>query len=137
MRLPESEKMSKYGTFDDLGKAINQLSANAQENDRYWRLKREAQALTGRSTKAHNDLLELGIQAYAAGLKPVHLHVAAQALNYGGHFWLTRGDGGPVKPLDKYKAGRQAAAELKTMLHWDRVRDLYNNQINVNQILGH
>ena len=109
-----AQPMTKHETLADL------LREDIQENDRYWRLKREAQALTGRDAKEYNNLLELGIQAYAAGLKPVHLHVAAQALNYGGHFWLTRGDGGPVKPLDKYKAGRQAAAELKTMLAKDK-----------------
>ena len=124
--------MSKYETFDDLGKAINQLSDNAQENDRYWQLKREAQALTGRSTKAHNDLLELGIQAYAAGLKPVHLHVAAQALNYGGYFQLGNADNKP-KPVDKYEAGKQAARELKFMLakdkadQWDWLVDHVSN----------
>jgi hypothetical protein len=137
MRLPESEKMSKYGTLRDLQNSANQINEIINEASRFWELRREKQALTGGETRIDNQITELGIIAYKAGLKPVHLDAAAQALNYGGYFWLTRGDGGPVKPLDKYKAGRQAAAELKTMLHWDRVRDLYNNQINVNQILGH
>ena len=107
-----AQPMTKHETLADL------LREDIQENDRYWRLKREAQALTGRDAKEYNNLLELGIQAYAAGLKPVHLHVAAQALNYGGHFQLGNADNKPK--VDKYEAGKQAARELKYMLAKDK-----------------
>ncbi len=92
------------------------------ETKRYQENRRKIVSLTGNSRRAENDLIELGIQAYAAGLKPVHLHVAAQALNYGGHFWLGNADNKPK--VDKFEAGKQAARELKFMLAKEKADQL-------------